>query len=47
MAYQCMHLKFYDLSIRFYSVSLRKLLYYIRKPNEPQYQEHTFLQESS
>ena len=47
MAYLCMHLKFYDLSLRFYSVSLRKLLYYIRKPNEPQCQEHTFLQESS
>ena len=26
MAYLCMHLKFYDLSLRFYSVSLRKVI---------------------
>ena len=35
-----------DLSLKFYSVSL-SLLKVIRKPNEPQYPEHTFLQESS
>ena len=34
MACLCMHLKFYDLSLRFYSVSLRKLLYYIILENQ-------------
>ena len=32
--------------MRFYNASLRKFIIF-RKPNEPHYQEHTFLQESS